>query len=63
MDQIDQINAFSRDVQSLVNRYADEFDISSAAMTGVLAMVIRLVQDEDISQWNENQHNEDQDPT
>lgn len=53
VDQLDQLNAFSTDLQILIDRYVDEFDLSSASMTGVLAMMIRLLQDADIQRWHD----------
>lgn len=46
MDQKEQIQAFADDVQALVGRYANEFELSSAAAVGVLMQQIRNIQDD-----------------
>lgn len=46
MDDKEQIQAFADEIQSTVGRYADEFDLSSAAACGVLLMQIRMIQDD-----------------
>lgn len=46
--EIDQLSAFSDDLDRLCDHYADEFDISAAAVCGVMLMKIRLIQDEAI---------------
>ena len=38
MDQGDQIEAFSSELDALVDRYGSEFDLSMAAAVGVLHM-------------------------
>ena len=48
MDQQEQIAAFADELDRLVNHYGDEFDLSGAAVIGVLMMKIRLIQDDAI---------------
>lgn len=48
MDERAQIAAFENDLDDLVARYAAEFDVSAAAVCGVLMMKIRLIQDKAI---------------
>jgi hypothetical protein len=36
MTQKDQIDAFSNDIDALINRYASEFDLSYGEVIGVL---------------------------
>lgn len=40
MDSTEQINAFSEDLARLLERYSDEFDLSYAAIIGVLQTCI-----------------------
>ena len=48
MDQQEQIAAFADELDRLVNHYGDEFDLSGAAVIGVMMMKIRLIQDDAI---------------
>lgn len=43
MDDKQQVAAFSDDVDRLVNRYRDEFDMTYAAAVGVLFMKAQLL--------------------
>ena len=43
MDDREQIKAFADDLDNLVNRYADEFDMTYAAVVGVLCMKINIM--------------------
>lgn len=38
MDQLTQIDAFQNDIDNLIDRYRQEFDISVAAVIGVLEL-------------------------
>lgn len=55
MNEADQISAFAGDLDSLCNRYASEFSLSSASTCGVLMMKIRLIQDEAIRAFDEGE--------
>lgn len=46
MNDDEQIAAFANDLDKLVDRYARECDLGSAAVCGVLLMKIRLIQDD-----------------
>ncbi len=39
MNQKEQINAFAKDVQNIIDRYRQEFDLSYASAIGVLAII------------------------
>ena len=45
MDKKEQIEAFADEIERVVGRFGDEFDLSSAAACGVLLMQIRNIQD------------------
>lgn len=46
MNHDDQTAAFADELDKLVERFAIEFDLSSAAAVGVLMMKVRLIQDD-----------------
>lgn len=46
MKDRDQEEAFADELDKLVDRFADEFDLSSSAACGVLLFKIRLIQDD-----------------
>jgi hypothetical protein len=52
MNNHDQIAAFANELDKLCDRYASEFDLSSAAACGVLMMKVRLIQDTAIRESN-----------
>lgn len=53
MDNQKQIAAFANELDNLCDRYAHEFDLSSAAACGVLMMKIRLIQDSTLNNEGE----------
>lgn len=55
MDHLEQLNAFAVDLQILVGRYMDEFDLPTASLIGALMMQIRLVEDEQVGIWMDRQ--------
>ena len=46
MNDHDQQRAFAGDLKSLIDRYADEFDLDAVAVIGILTMQIRVIQDD-----------------
>lgn len=54
MDDREQIVAFSNDVDRLVDRYRDEFDMTYAAAVGVLFMKAQLLCEEAVDEGDDD---------
>ena len=52
MDQLEQTNAFAKDLTALIDRYGDEFEFSFASIVGTLFIAAQQI----INEANENEH-------
>lgn len=56
MDSTEQVRALSDELDSLFNRYKDEFDLSFAEILGILYMKAHLVAHEAIEQQDRGEN-------
>jgi hypothetical protein len=59
VDEKDQIGCFESDLDRLIQRYGDEFDMSLAAMVGTLQIKVHELVSNSIDQDDEEDDNEE----
>jgi len=59
MDEKTQIGCFDEDLDRLIQRYGDEFDMSLAAMVGTLSIKIHELVSNSMDQDDEEDDNEE----
>lgn len=63
MDKERQLAAFADDLAALIDRYAQEFELSTAAACGIMLLQIRLLQDELLEKYYRQKEENDEDDT
>lgn len=56
MTDREQQARFAGDLKTLVDRYAQEFDLDAVAVIGILSMQIRAIQDDVIRRVEDGEH-------